>query len=353
MAGDEILNKKKKMCIIDHYFHQKTNSFDFLYKILGDNYDVVNYWDYSPQNGPNVDIEIINNFEYVFFFQVINPIRELNKIIAKIIWMPMYDGMEFNDAYWYRLSLLPIKVVCFSKKLYNYVKKFNIECIYLQYFIEPKKNLLNPDFGKKKIFFWYRGNIKPTTIMHLISEWEIDTFEIMNVPDPGFEPFSTAELNKFNCKFVLHDSFKSKQEFHDIIERNNIFIAPRIQEGIGMSFLEALSMGRIIIAFDDSTMNEYIVDKVTGFLFNTNVNKKLSNNVSLEFVHKNCVEMASNGWSNWNQSIPFLLDFIKHTTINKKKRSILLIKYFIKYLYIDIFYKMRFYYKNKLKRLFK
>ncbi len=53
----------------------------------------------------------------------------------------------------------------------------------------------------------------------------------------------------------------------DIVSACNVYIAPRLFEGIGFSFLEAMSMGKAVIAADHPTMNEYIIHGVNGYLF--------------------------------------------------------------------------------------
>ena len=45
-----------------------------------------------------------------------------------------------------------------------------------------------------------------------------------------------------------------------------VVLAPRRKEGIGMAFLEAMAMGKCVVAHDDATMNEYIVDGESGLL---------------------------------------------------------------------------------------
>ena len=42
-----------------------------------------------------------------------------------------------------------------------------------------------------------------------------------------------------------------------------------------MSFLEALSMGKYIVANNDSTMNEYVTNNKIGFLINENIKNKI------------------------------------------------------------------------------
>jgi glycosyltransferase involved in cell wall biosynthesis len=47
----------------------------------------------------------------------------------------------------------------------------------------------------------------------------------------------------------------------------NVFVAPRRFEGIGLSFLEAMARGQVVIAENNATMNEYIVHDVNGLLY--------------------------------------------------------------------------------------
>lgn len=52
------------------------------------------------------------------------------------------------------------------------------------------------------------------------------------------------------------------------IQKSALYFAPRKYEGIGMSFLEAMASGRCVIAPDYPTMNEYIKNGETGYLYN-------------------------------------------------------------------------------------
>ena len=43
--------EKKSACVVDHSFHMKTGSFDFIREFLQEEYDLRNYWDYSWDGG--------------------------------------------------------------------------------------------------------------------------------------------------------------------------------------------------------------------------------------------------------------------------------------------------------------
>ena len=51
--------------------------------------------------------------------------------------------------------------------------------------------------------------------------------------------------------------------------RANVYFAPRLEEGIGQTFLEAIRWGRCVVAADNRTINEYIIHGVNGLLYDT------------------------------------------------------------------------------------
>ena len=62
--------------------------------------------------------------------------------------------------------------------------------------------------------------------------------------------------------------FIPKDEYLKLVKEHGVYIAPRPREGIGMSFLEQLAMGKCVIAHDDNTMNEYIENGKSGIIRN-------------------------------------------------------------------------------------
>ena len=65
----------------------------------------------------------------------------------------------------------------------------------------------------------------------------------------------------------IHEGgFLPDDEYRKILAEPGVYIAPRLKEGIGMSFLEQMAMGKCVIAHQDSTMDEYITDGGNGLL---------------------------------------------------------------------------------------
>jgi hypothetical protein len=67
---------------------------------------------------------------------------------------------------------------------------------------------------------------------------------------------------------VVIDSWLSKRDYEKIMNKCNVAVAPRNCEGIGHGFLDYMSRGMCVFAWDDATHNEYIISSYNGYLFN-------------------------------------------------------------------------------------
>jgi glycosyltransferase involved in cell wall biosynthesis len=99
----------------------------------------------------------------------------------------------------------------------------------------------------------------------LLSNAGIRTMHIHKTPDPGEAFIPPSEDSPIEYRYSTW--FPQKEDMQKEMERSAYYISPRKKEGIGMSFLEAMAMGRCVLAHDHATMNEYIEHGKTGFLF--------------------------------------------------------------------------------------
>jgi hypothetical protein len=300
---------RSKACTVDHSFHQVTHSFDFVRQFLSQEYELHDFWDDAGISGHHVPVEQLNEFETVFFFQALNSFDELAKIRSKMIWMPMYDDVTRQRAFWLRLSTLPIKVICFSEKLYKHINALGVSAIFVRYYLDPKNFKPITDFKTRRIFFWLRGNICLDVVAKIIGTNAVDSMDLRWVPDPNAcisEP-DDEMMKRYNINLIK--GVLSREDYLSLVSRNNIFIAPRLKEGIGLSTLEALTMGQCVLAHNDSTMNEYIQDGRNGILFDAENPREvnLSHFESLaKQAHKDCLD----GWIRWQGDIQRILEFI-------------------------------------------
>jgi len=97
----------------------------------------------------------------------------------------------------------------------------------------------------------------------------------------------------------------------DYIEDLGIYVAPREFEGIGMSFLEAMSMGKAVIAVDKPTMNEYIENNKNGYLYDLDNIKNIDFS-NIEEIQKNAHSFIKKGYNIWMKRRFKIIDFIEN-----------------------------------------
>lgn len=312
--------EKIKIAYIGPQFHKKTKSTEFLKNLLCEKFEVHEYY----TEEINLNKKIFNSEEYkiVILFQLLLSFNELKKIKAKIIWFPMYDGMDRIPFTYIYLRLLNIKVICFSKKADYLAKLSGLESKYLQYFPEITKE--NKIKGIK-ILFWIRKREVDWPILKKILENQIPDELILKINfDPGQKPRlpTKEEIKKYNITII--DKWLSKEELEKIIDSCNIYIQPRYREGIGQGFLDAMSRGLCIISPNNGTMNEYIIDKKNGFLFNAISPQKINLN-NIEKIQKEIFSIAQSKKNNWIVKKKFINRYIENSNVNYNKFITLLL----------------------------
>lgn len=312
ITGEKMTVKTKPtMAFVDHSFHKNTKSGDFMKELLSSHFETTRYWDESWNGGQGIDIEELNKYDYVFFQQIISPLNEIRKLRAKVIWAPMYDGTDFNYLYWKTLSFLPIKVLCFSEKIYSHCKKFGINSIRLKYFINPQEYGAYSDSTTGiVVFFWYRGGITFKDIKKIIDPRQIDKLIYKSNPDPSYEKeiFNREDMRNFKME-IIEGGYTSRKEYLELLSQANIFIAPRKKEGIGLSFLEAMAMGQCIVGNDDATMNEYINHNYNGYLFDLKHPQIIDFSEIKEIIYRS-KEIALQGYLDWENDKEKIIKFI-------------------------------------------
>jgi glycosyltransferase involved in cell wall biosynthesis len=132
----------------------------------------------------------------------------------------------------------------------------------------------------------------------LLANAGIRTMHIHKTPDPGesFIPPSEDSL----IQYRYSSWFSQKEDMQKEMERSAYYISPRKKEGIGMSFLEAMAMGRCVVAHDHATMNEYIEHGKTGFLFDLE-NPKPLHMEDVRAVQRRAHQFIREGYEVWEK----------------------------------------------------
>jgi len=144
----------------------------------------------------------------------------------------------------------------------------------------------------------------------LLGESTFTGLHVHIAPDPGSPAPSlpsTEEMRKYNI--TTSTWFENKKDLLDILERSNIYFAPRREEGIGQSFLEAMARGQCVVAPDNGTMNEYIIHGLNGLLYSHDHVTPLDFSC-FEELGRNAQKSVESGAARWREQEKRVEDFI-------------------------------------------
>ncbi|MGB3973540.1 MAG: glycosyltransferase [Peptococcia bacterium] len=299
---------KKCAFVVSDWFIHKTKSHKPFLDLFKKEYSVDLYegleWN---SELPNRSI-FETKYDLIVFFVRLPPSNQLVLLnCEKFVWIPMNDSFKGNlfvTLKYITYQGLDLKVVCFSRKLFGWLKFF-FDCKYFQYY--PKPCFKRKSFGKVNVLFWVRRKeITLENVLKVINLDFVNSLLVRFCPDVEMN-FVKKDSNKI--KFV--SGWLSKKKYFGLFDSCNVFVAPRVSEGIGFSFLEAMARGLIVLGNNDSTMNEYVTDSVDGFLFNYKKPVCLNlGSFKLDLVKKNMEARFLAGYNRWCKDKLVLLDWV-------------------------------------------
>lgn len=300
--------KSRKIVYVGHSHHNKTKSTGFLIDYLKEIYDVEVVSDESWLGKSFPDLSFVDkSYLGVIFFQLLPPKEIIEKIKNdNIIFFPMYDQSgRLEIDFWSKYR--DLKIANFSKNLHKKLSKWGFESMYVQFF--PKPQEFYP--GKKdEVFFWQRlTKININTIAKFLKKENVK-IHLHRAIDPWQKFIQPSKEDEKKFQITYSDWFETREEMHEVIKQKGIYVAPREYEGIGLSFLEAMAMGKAVIALDNPTMNEYIENGKTGYLFNLKKLGKIDLS-SIEQVQKNAYKYMREGYKKWEKEKIKIIEFIK------------------------------------------
>ena len=107
------------------------------------------------------------------------------------------------------------------------------------------------------------------------------------------------------------NEFLDRKEYFERISKCGIVIAPRRKEGIGMAFLEAMAMGKCVVAHNDATMNEYIKNGKNGILFDAKNPIRIPEE-SIVNVLNNVMQSTHQLYSQWMNDSRKVVTFLEN-----------------------------------------
>jgi len=306
----------KKIGIIDHSYHYKTGSPSFFIDFLREKGSVKVIYDSQWDGGTSPSPDRINReeFDILILWQIMiyyDP-EKLKKLSCRnIIIIPMFDDIHADpDKLFLRFG--NFKFISFSKVLQQRFDRIGIRSKYFQFFLNPASLPYPMDpFKELKGFFWQRTNdITWNQIRQLIDGAGFSSFHLHLALDPiWYREVLPTEEEMIKYRITITRWFDKKEDYLLALSKANVFFTPRLYEGIGLPVIEAMTMGKVVVAPDHPTMNEYITHGRNGLLYDIHDLKPLDF-TSAKTIAFQAREDCLSGFENWQKARSEMLDWI-------------------------------------------
>lgn len=313
-----------RIAFCGHSYHRTTGSSAILLDVLREQADVEVFWDEAWLTASELDLAPVvgGGFDAVVVWQVETAaLRLARSRHPNVTFFPMYDGCYAKpDSFW--RSLAGIKIVCFSVALHEKLQRLGLRTRFVRHYPDPdsvERVSAGPELAG---FLWQRRQeVTWATVRPLLGEAAFRRFTLHAAVDPGSGDFvapSEEDIRRYAIRTTTW--FPTRGQAAADLARHNVYFAPRVREGIGLSFLEAMAMGFLVVAPDAPTMNEYIVSGVNGILYDPREPRPLdfSRFAEMGARARRCVEL---GRRKWCRSVPALLEFVREPTVQQPVRS--------------------------------
>jgi hypothetical protein len=231
-----------KWLFIDHEYHKRTGSAKFFLDIVRKSFSVGEHY-YNRYYRTQVE-KVAADYDGVIIWEFPISRKKFFFREKKNVFVPMYDNEWASFWQWKRIAWSGMGVISFCDKVSEHAKRCGVKNIIdVRYFPDPAE-LPQISGDPKRVFLWERGEVGRKNVERLFPS------------EAGFS---------FDIK--PQDEILPRDVYLRRLAECGIVVAPRRKEGIGMAFLEAMAMGKCVVAHNDATMNEYIEDGQTGILF--------------------------------------------------------------------------------------
>lgn len=214
----------------------------------------------------------------IIFCMLPPPADILHNPYLKIVWIPMWDQAQSYDEKWWGSLPKNVYVVAFSDVIYQKSVRAGLKTLKLKYYKNP--NDFRPVSWKNGniVFYWNRtGLIDQDFLEKLCTAVDAKKLLFRSQVDPRIDKKFYYKLpRKLNETEVVNVMADSREDYLKMIEPANIFISPRAREGAGMTFLEAMARGCAVIANNEPTMNEYIIQNKNSLLLDYSGDERIS-----------------------------------------------------------------------------
>ena len=248
-----------------HHWHlQRSDAFhDLLVEPLTPYLDMeIKGWD---GNQPIAETESLPHV----FCQLLPPSDWLARIPDQLVWIPMWDSARWwKQRQWDRLPKA-LRVVAFSNATARFAEAAGLPTLRLKFYKDVDQ-FPAARWDRRVLFYWNRtGMVNRAFLAKICAVLDVDRVLFRPQIDPRIPEMAhyipPEHLGRARVEVIA--DVTTRDACWAKMREANIFIAPRLYEGAGMTFLEALAQGCAVFAHDAPTMNEYITSGEDGFLF--------------------------------------------------------------------------------------
>ena len=214
-----------------------------------------------------VHLPLRRRWDLVVFWQHFPEPWELDALNASsVALVPMFDNCPKEQGFWERYRTC--KILCFSRTLGELLRGFGHNVHIVQYFPPVPTEGVDWEAPGLKAFFWPRKQeVSWTNVKPLLAGTEWSDVHVHVTNNLSEVHLGITEEEERTFRISTSAWFDSVGDYLRVLRQHKVFIASRREEGIGLSFLEALSIGMAVISPDNPTVNEYIRSGVNGYLY--------------------------------------------------------------------------------------
>jgi glycosyltransferase involved in cell wall biosynthesis len=285
---------------VDHSHHTKTKSTAFFLEYLQREFEVDVFWDESWKGKPCPPcggLALRKNYDHVFFFQTLPSAETLQLLKCKSVFLiPMFDqikGMLPSGFSVYRDA----KFISFSSTLHRFLTALGHYSMHIQFFPDVQRSgePENTERAESAFLWQRRPPITFDLVKRMVEGSGLRRFHVHSTPDPGYEDIhAQVAITNPDLAVTISNWFEKSEDFARIVEECDVFFAPRPYEGIGMPFLEAMALGKCVIAPDLPTHNEYIIHGENGYLYQLDSPSRLDLS-GIQQVRRNALQSIVSG----------------------------------------------------------
>lgn len=187
----------------------------------------------------------------------------------RTVVVPMYDASaSLPDRHF--AIMRDALFVNFSAALHLRAVRLGCRSLFARYYPDPADFEPVTDYATARGFFWRRrpDEVSLEMVDTLLGD-ALATLHVHNAADYGeSEPIADGAIGFGECAVTETRWGETAGIYRAALGEANVYVAPRLAEGIGMGFLEAMARGMVVFANDAPTHNEYIESGYNGVLFN-------------------------------------------------------------------------------------